>query len=297
MSDIAVTIFDIGFTYNIDGPGQRMVVYFKGCNLRCPWCASPESIAAASEVLLYPDRAPSQVSLIDACPYGAVSAIGGEVLRDTDRCRLCELHPCTDSGTPAFELCGRTVSVSEIISQAEEYRPFFGSNGGITIGGGESTCQFQALEGILAELHKRSIDTALETNGTHLRLPEIFPLLDMLLIDLKHPLSEQCREIVGLGNEVTLANIAARWKHGGDMVVRIPLVPGYNSDEAVLYEFGKVLASIGPLCVEILPFHRRGEIKWRSLGLRMPAESAKEPSRHLLGQAYDILQSYGLHVK
>lgn len=27
-----------------DGPGIRTTVFFKGCNLRCPWCANPENI-------------------------------------------------------------------------------------------------------------------------------------------------------------------------------------------------------------------------------------------------------------
>lgn len=28
-----------------DGPGIRTTVFFKGCNLRCPWCANPENIS------------------------------------------------------------------------------------------------------------------------------------------------------------------------------------------------------------------------------------------------------------
>lgn len=27
-----------------DGPGIRTTVFFKGCNLRCPWCANPENL-------------------------------------------------------------------------------------------------------------------------------------------------------------------------------------------------------------------------------------------------------------
>lgn len=28
-----------------DGPGVRTTVFFKGCNLHCPWCANPENIS------------------------------------------------------------------------------------------------------------------------------------------------------------------------------------------------------------------------------------------------------------
>lgn len=32
-----------------DGPGIRTTVFFKGCNLHCPWCANPENIRFCEE--------------------------------------------------------------------------------------------------------------------------------------------------------------------------------------------------------------------------------------------------------
>lgn len=32
-----------------DGPGIRTTLFFKGCNLRCKWCANPESMSAQPE--------------------------------------------------------------------------------------------------------------------------------------------------------------------------------------------------------------------------------------------------------
>ena len=45
------TIFNIQkFSVN-DGPGIRTVVFFKGCPLRCQWCANPESQSVKVQIL------------------------------------------------------------------------------------------------------------------------------------------------------------------------------------------------------------------------------------------------------
>lgn len=35
-------VFQKGFNYSQDGPGNRLVYHLSGCSLSCPWCSNPE---------------------------------------------------------------------------------------------------------------------------------------------------------------------------------------------------------------------------------------------------------------
>lgn len=82
-----------------DGPGIRTTVFFKGCNLRCPWCSNPENINF--EIENYEDDNKKEVYgyeidltslekeiLKDAVFYengGGVTFSGGEALFQFDK--------------------------------------------------------------------------------------------------------------------------------------------------------------------------------------------------------------------
>jgi pyruvate formate lyase activating enzyme len=288
----SLSIFNIGFSAGVDGPGQRMVIYCKGCNLRCPWCAAPESLSGEPQVLFYADRVTDPDEAIAVCPHGAIQMVDGRLGRDLATCSRCTTHECVKSHHPAFELVGYSTTVQELVARAVRYRPFFGEHGGVTIGGGEPTCQFEALSQLLAGLKEKRIHTAIETNGTHPRLPERYDTIDLLYIDLKHPdPSRYCPPV----EKSVIDNIAARYRHGGDMVVRIPFIAGFNTDPATVQAFGETLASIGPLTVELLPYHARAAVKWRACGLPAPT-GLETPSVKEIEQATQNLQRLGLCI-
>ena len=289
-------VLNTGFTVEVDGPGQRMVVYLKGCNLCCPWCAAPESVAARPEVLFYPRRVDDPRRVAAACPKGAVDVREGIASRDVTVCQSCSGYECAASDNPAFELAGEEMSIDVIVEKVVRYRSFYSKLGGVTIGGGEPTCQFQGVKSLLTRLHDKGIDTAMETNGTSPRLPELFPVLDLLYIDLKHPDDAEAARVTGKGNGIILDNIGQRCGEGERMIVRICLVPGFNSDEETLRLFGSTLSAIGPLNVEILPFHRRGQAKWEALGREMPCADVLEPCGEMIRWAAETLSSYGVRV-
>lgn len=279
-----VLLLDRGFTCEVDGPGQRLVWYLKGCNLRCPWCAAPESISPRPEVLVYPQRSDDRSGMAAACPYGAISETGE---RDRARCDACETLACANSGHPAFVRVGDAYTIEELLAQALRYQPFYGEDGGVTIGGGEPTCQFAAVEALLAGLKAAGQRTAMETNGTHPHLPELYQWLDRLYIDFKHP------DDPAYHPAQVLANIRARYTLGQPLVVRIPLVPGVNADSPTLHQAGQALAAIGPLTVELLPLHRRGSAKCHALAHPMP-DTLQPPTKKEIANARAILCGYGL---
>ncbi len=43
-----IYIFQKGFNYSQDGPGNRLVYHLSGCNLFCPWCSNPEGLEKGS---------------------------------------------------------------------------------------------------------------------------------------------------------------------------------------------------------------------------------------------------------
>ena len=63
-----------------DGEGIRTTVFFKGCNLRCPWCHNPENLSATPTKLYY--KALDKTDLLGKTV--SVSEILPEILEDKD---------------------------------------------------------------------------------------------------------------------------------------------------------------------------------------------------------------------
>ena len=62
------TIFQIQRWSVNDGEGIRSTVFFKGCSLRCQWCANPESWNGRPEVLYFRERCSGCGRCIKSCP-------------------------------------------------------------------------------------------------------------------------------------------------------------------------------------------------------------------------------------
>lgn len=80
-------IFQKGFNYSQDGPGNRLVYHLSGCNLRCPWCSNPEGMSVTDTTdsvtadAIIKEALSARMILIDG---GGVTFTGGEVTCQKD---------------------------------------------------------------------------------------------------------------------------------------------------------------------------------------------------------------------
>jgi pyruvate formate lyase activating enzyme len=180
-------IFDIKRYAINDGPGIRVVVFFKGCNLHCTWCHNPESISPKPEKLYTSSKCIWCGTCVDACPVNALELTAGGIVTDNLLCTAC--GTCADvCPTKAIEMSGKAMSVAEIMESIENDKVFFDqSGGGVTFSGGEPLLQSKMLTDLLDECGRQGIHRAVDTAGNipAAVLLDIAERTDLFLFDLK----------------------------------------------------------------------------------------------------------------
>lgn len=168
------------------------------------------------------------------------------------------------------------MSLEEVCDEVVRSKPMFFDRGGVTFTGGEATCQFSALKEVLVKLKTMGISTALETNGTSARLPELFPFLDELIMDFKHYDSGKHKEIMGLGNDVIQKNLERAFAEHPNLLVRIPLIGNVNSTEKDIEQFLSFFNryDVSNARFELLCYHEYGKEKWTKCGKKYVVQDA-----------------------
>lgn len=201
-------IFQKGFNYSQDGPGNRLVYHVQGCNFRCKWCANPEGMEIQCEA-------------------------------------------------------AKAYLASEILEECQRSKMMFFDGGGVTFTGGEPTLHFDELLEILLLLKENNIHTAIENNGSSLRLTELVSVVDYFIVDFKHYDNNTHKKWTSSENTQVLNNIDKFLESGRQILVRIPLINGFNCNAEGFVQFFKG-KNTKNLQIELLPYHEYGKCKWNT---------------------------------
>lgn len=265
------TVFNIQKFSLDDGPGIRTVVFLKGCPLRCRWCANPESQQRTPQL----EWKASACVGCGACLLAAhgAPAVEREGKRHVDVRALNGNAPVMEAAIAAcpnraLTLVGTTRTVDEVLSLCLQDKPFYeDSGGGVTLSGGEALMWPDFCADLLERLRAESVDTCLETEA-HVS-PQVFqrmaPLLDHLLVDLKHVDPQRLREQTGVDGHLMLSNLQWALANHPDVLPRTPVVPGFNDGLEDARTMARWLHEAGATRVQLLPFHNFGEGKYTLL--------------------------------
>lgn len=181
------------------------------------------------------------------------------------RCQYCH-NPDTWDPTGGTE-----TTVDELVAEIQKYSSYMQfSGGGLTVSGGEPLLQAAFVTALFKRCRELGIHTALDTSGYCTLSSEIETLLsytDLVLLDTKSISAETYETITGVPIEPTMLFARYLSDHQIPAWVRFVLVPGLSDNEGEVQALTKFLCTLKNVQkVEVIPFHKMGEYKWKQLG-------------------------------
>ncbi len=281
-----------GIVFNVqrftihDGPGMRTEFFLKGCPLRCRWCSNPESQRLQPEVGVYRQKCIGRRhcnACAESCPEGPELfrfTVGKLATLDRQRCTDC-LRCLSECPSDALKRWGEIMSVEDCMTLIRRDRGYYErSGGGVTVSGGDPLLQADFVLALFQACRTEKIHTCCEStlHGPWREVEKLLPVTDLFISDLKHMDSEVHKEYCGAGNEVILKNLERLTDAGHELILRIPVIPGVNDDEANIrasadFIQDRLQGRIRTL--QLLSFMRLGEEKYRSLGRAYPMEGLR----------------------
>lgn len=292
-------IFNIQRYSTHDGPGIRTVVFLKGCSLGCRWCQNPES-RARSEDLLYDSRL--CLAGCELCQQAAPAVItrtlDGLIIhrQNVNDSHIAALRDCCP--TTALTVCGEEKSVEEIMATVLRDKPFYDrSGGGITLSGGEPFMNPTLAQALFEASHQAGIHTAVETclHVPWKYIEPALPFVDLFLADLKHVDEAVFLQWTDGSARRVLDNLQRLAQAGKKMIIRVPLIQGFNASEAdiaAITDFAADRLQVSE--IHYLPYHTLGMNKYQLLSQPYTAPHKPLDAPELLAFAQDYAQSKGL---
>lgn len=161
------------------------------------------------------------------------------------------------------------MQVTEVLEEILKDSAFFArSGGGVTLGGGEPLVQPEFAAALLQSCGEHGLHRAVETAGSIPWdiLAQVVPHADLFLFDVKHIDPVKLERFTGGDATLIQRNLDSLSRRTKHLVVRIPIVPGFNDTEAEVRSIARGLHHRGISELHLLPYHRYGQEKYQLLG-------------------------------
>lgn len=257
---------------NVDGPGNRMAIFFQKCNMSCTYCHNPETINICKNCL----------RCVRVCPAEALSIDENKnVIWDKDLCTQCDncIKICPFLSSPKIT----NYNVDELVKEIKKVKIFIQ---GITVSGGESTLYADFLTELFQYVKKENISCFVDTNGSlDLSLEKYKSFVeatDQFMLDVKAWNLSEHKKLTGISNEKILKNLSYLLSINKVYEVRTVVNSMIDSEETII-NVSKILSDY--------PNVRYKIIKYRPYGV---LESNKSKFSEISSQDFNALEKLAI---
>ncbi|GAL15423.1 pyruvate formate-lyase activating enzyme [Vibrio astriarenae] len=262
-----------------DGDGIRSILFLKGCSLACPWCQNPES-RSEKHSLLYDERICLEDCQLCASTCEAIKRTDGKVTVNRQLITEEQIIALRDvCPTQALSVVGEESKVDILFDSLMKDKPFYDqSGGGVTFSGGEPLMQPDIVLELAEKLKAQGVSTAIEScmHVPWKNIEKVAPYIDCWLTDVKHTDEDKFKRWAQGSLKRIKQNFANLAQLAKRIVIRVPVVPGFNDTDQELQNIIDFAASVEN-CDELhlLPYHTLGINKYRLLD--MPYLCSEQP--------------------
>ena len=187
------------------------------------------------------------------------------------RCKFCHNPETWDFGTKSAngtENGSFEMSAEDLLKKAVRYKPYWGTDGGITVSGGEPLAQIDFMIEFFEAAKAAGVHTCIDTSGVTFRstgeqfakFERLMKSTDLLLVDIKHIDAEAHKELTGHDEALTRTR-----------------------------DFIRTLSNVKR--VEVLPYHAFALSKYQELEIDYALKDTQTPSADRVKNANEILET------
>ena len=212
--------------------------------------------------------------------YESMGTVDGPGIRFVVFLQGCPLRCkfCHNPDTWNKDFFSEEISPENLVKKINRFKPYFGTEGGVTFSGGEPLLQPKFLLECLKLCKENGIHTALDTAGVGLGdYDKILSFTDLVILDIKAVKEDEYKFITGQNMKRFKDFLNACQNFNKKLWLRQVIVPGINDDKQhmiALRDYIKPIKNVEK--VELLPYKTIGVTKYKALKLHYRLEGVPD---------------------
>lgn len=190
-------------------------------------------------------------------------------------------------------LDGKSISAQSIVQKMLKYKDYFGTDGGITVSGGEPLLQAEFVYEIFELSKNNLVNTCLDTSGCIIndKVLKLLSVTDRVLLDIKYTNNDDYLKHVGCSLDSVLDFLNVLNTNNIKTTLRQVIIPTLNDDEQNILNLSKIIKAHPCIDkVELLPFKKICQVKYDELNIDFPFKDIPTPTKESIEKLNTLLE-------